>query len=189
MGNQHKVITPHGFWICSRADLYKFDESLADAIAHILREDDQTALDLGCGNGAYVRHLIAAGIDCRGYDGNPHTAEISDGLCATFDLTDQVPSGIRKADWVVCLEVAEHIPAEYESDFLDNLDYHNVHGVILSWAVPGQPGHGHVNTQPNDYVISQMESRGYTYDLLRSEDLRAASTLSWFANTIMVFTR
>jgi hypothetical protein len=49
--------------------------------------------------------------------------------------------------------VAEHIPPEYESIFIENLISCNRKGIILSWAIPGQGGHGHFNEKPNDYVI------------------------------------
>ena len=50
------------------------------------------------------------------------------------------------------LEVAEHIPLENEEAYLDNCCKLCEIGCILSWALPGQGGLGHVNEQPNEYV-------------------------------------
>lgn len=36
------------------------------------------------------------------------------------------------------LQVAEHIPAQHEQTFLENVYRHAALGVVLSWAVPGQ---------------------------------------------------
>ena len=36
------------------------------------------------------------------------------------------------------LQVAEHIPAQHERTFLENIYRHAALGVVLSWAVPGQ---------------------------------------------------
>ena len=43
------------------------------------------------------------------------------------------------------MEVAEHIPQQYEQIFLDNLVRLAKEGIILSWGVPGQRGHSHIN--------------------------------------------
>ena len=62
-------------------------------------------------------------------------------------------------------------------------------GVILSWALPGQAGHGHVNCQPNEWVISKMDALGYDYDAERAKAGRDVAQLPWFKNTFMVFHR
>jgi hypothetical protein len=88
---------------------------------------------------------------------------------------------------VLCLEVGEHIPKQFEQIFLNNIDKYNAKGVVLSWALKGQGGFGHFNEQNNDYVKRAMAARGYKNDLAAEERLRAAASLSWFKNTIMVF--
>jgi len=47
------------------------------------------------------------------------------------------PYSLRRYDWVLSTEVLEHIPAEYKSVVLDNIDQAAGRGVVLSWAVPG----------------------------------------------------
>ncbi len=141
--------------------------------------------DLGAGSGAYVAALNAAGIVCRGFDGNPKTADIPD--CEVADLS--LPLDLGKFDWVLSLEVGEHIPAEYESTFLHNLDRHNNEGIALSWAVPGRPGRGHVNCRDNGYIKARLADLGYSNDLAAESTLRNQSELWWFRNTLMVFRR
>jgi len=54
------------------------------------------------------------------YDGSPFSEEASEGKVQHMDLT--VPQyGLPVYDWVLSLEVAEHIPAEFEAVYLDNL--------------------------------------------------------------------
>jgi hypothetical protein len=54
------------------------------------------------------------------FDGAPFCEETSEGRVQFMDLT--VPQyGIPLYDWVISLEVAEHIPSKYESIYLDNL--------------------------------------------------------------------
>ena len=48
------------------------------------------------------------------------------------DLTAELQLGA--ADWVLCLEVAEHIPRAFEERLLANLDSHNRRGIVMSWS-------------------------------------------------------
>lgn len=85
------------------------------------------------------------------------------------------------------LEVGEHIPAEFEDVFVDNLVRHAEKGILLTWATEGQYGHHHVNNHNNDYIINKMRGRGFEYDAHVSEEMRKVATLEWFKHTIMVF--
>src|SRR5579872_4362992 len=51
--------------------------------------------------------------------------------------------------------------------YIDNLHRHNRRGIILSWAVPGQGGHGHCNELENERVRDKFRSLGYECDLHR----------------------
>jgi hypothetical protein len=121
------------------------------------------------------------------YDGNPSTQDLSEGRCATVDLSK--PISFAQHDWVLSLEVGEHIPKEYENVFISNLKGENKEGVILSWAIEGQGGKSHVNEKSNDYIRRIFEEDGYTSDYEIEKQLRDLSTLPWFKNTIMVFRR
>jgi len=71
--------------------------------------------------------------------------------------------------------------------------------VILSWALPGQEGDGHVNCQPNDYIIGQMQKLSFNFDKSTTDDMRrylwSNSTCAGQVNTpnfmytLMVFTK
>jgi hypothetical protein len=50
-------------------------------------------------------------------------------------------------------QVGEHIPAAAMDAFLGNLLRHARRGLVLSWAVPGQGGHFHINELPNQAVV------------------------------------
>merc|ERR1712046_400924 len=71
-----------------------------------------------------------------------------------------------RSDWVMSLEVAEHIPPAGTAAFVTNLHNLNRKGVIISWAIatPWQPGHRHVNNRDNHEVIKLFKMLGYTYD-------------------------
>jgi len=91
-------------------------------------------------------------------------------------------------DWVVSVEVGEHIPAERMDYFLDNLVVLARYGVILTWAVPGQGGRFHINELSNEVVVEHMKLRELDYDQLQSMEMRkSVERLGWLRNTIMVF--
>ena len=92
----------------------------------------------GDGSGRYKELLMASGLlkGYDSYDGAPFSEEISEGRVKYLDLT--LPQyGLPLYDWIISLEVAEHIPREYENIYLDNIVRHAKEGVILSWARPG----------------------------------------------------
>ena len=96
---------------------------------------------------------------------------------------------LPRYDWVLSLEVLEHIPAEFETVVLDNIDRAAGLGVVLSWAVPGQDGFHHVNSRSPTYVNQTMLDRGFRMDLNTTHVLREQTTIYWIKNNIMVFNR
>lgn len=179
------MIHERGYWTSEKeTDTHEFDESLAKAMVHLFGFAE-SVVDIGCGNGEYTRHFINCGIRCKGFDGNPNTPLITNNICKVMDFSQ--PVDIGKFHLVLSLEVGEHIPAEYEQIFIDNLVKSSSGIIALSWAVEGQPGIGHVNCRNNDYIIKELEKRGFEYVANPSGYLRAKSTLPWFKNTLMVF--
>jgi hypothetical protein len=75
-------------------------------------------------------------------------------------------------DLVISIEVGEHIPKEFEQVFIDNICSHTNSKLILSWAIVGQGGDGHVNCQNNDYIIAKLKEKGFEHDEYNSSVLR-----------------
>ncbi len=67
-------------------------------------------IELGAGLGLYTENLLRKGIFTSCYDGNPDTQDLSKGKCAILDLTKGI--NFPKYDWVLCLEVGEHLPKQ-----------------------------------------------------------------------------
>lgn len=177
-------IAEHGYWLDASGLGHYFDDALAAELALTLA--GKSVIDFGCGRGKYVAYLTKAGIECRGYDGNPTTPEVAPN-CFVADLAKR--QEFPPADWVMSLEVGEHIPAEFEAAFLDNLTRHAREGLILSWALPSQPGRGHVNCLSNDAVKQKVAALGFTADEELERRLRRAAWLPWFRYTVMAFRR
>jgi SAM-dependent methyltransferase len=167
-------------------------QELAHWIVNYLAADkNQQIHDLGCGPGEYLLKLREAGFtQLTGYEADPPSFKVFDPIIA-HDLTK--PLRPQERGTVICLEVGEHIPASYESALLDNMIACCYDKIILSWAVRGQGGHGHVNCLDNHEVVAKLTSRGFTYladDSRRARNAIAAdSSTPWFRNTIMIFSR
>jgi len=181
-----KTILTTGAWTEDSELRHRFDPGFAAALCERLQ--GQMVFDLGCGPGRYVAALREEGIASHGCDGNPNTVTISASPDHVFcaDLTNPLPAAVE-SDWALCLEVAEHIPPEFEEKFLENLFRVARKGVIISWCVPGEDGFGHVNAQPPEYVTKIFRDRGFLE--LNPTALRAASTLPWFRSNIRIFER
>ena len=125
---------------------------------------------------------------CDAYDGSPYTEDTSEGRVSYLDLT--LPQyGLPIYDWIMSLEVAEHIPRQFESIFIDNIVRHAKEGVVLSWAVPGQDGNSHVNPRSFDYVVTVMGRQGFEHDDNETQKVRNAAKVSWLKSNTNVYRR
>jgi hypothetical protein len=181
-------INEHGFWDGEFAvGHHAYDKPLSDALVDFLKRENAVSMaDLGCGLANYVAHFIENGINATGYDGNPKTPELTNNLASVLDLA--IPFTFDKPyEWIMSIEVGEHLPAQYEDTYMLNLHNNNEKGIIMSWALEGQGGLGHYNERNNAYIKEKMMALGYTNDVEEETKLREASSLWWFKNTLMVF--
>lgn len=145
------------------------DGPIIQVLLNLLRRGSHylSVNDFGAGVGQYGQALLKAdgAIRYRGYDGAGNVENWTRGFVEWADLTSEL--ALPPADWVLSLEVGEHIPHKYESRYFANLHAHNLCGVVLSWAKLGQPGSHHVNNHGSEYIRSVMTSLGYS----RNEEL------------------
>jgi len=181
-------INKNGYWEGNEASSqHKHDISLSTELVHFFTDEKVTNVaDFGCGMGKYVDYFLKNNINACGFDGNPNTPELTNNLCSVLDLSMEKKFD-EPFDWVMSLEVGEHLPKQYEDVFINNIHNNNKYGMVLSWAVKGQGGHGHVNEQNSDYIKSKICSLGYTNDIESENKLRNSSSLWWFKKTIFVF--
>lgn len=161
-------------------------------------------IDLGCGHNWYVTVFDYLGYDAVGVD----AVDLKSKLFIKHDITKpiyiSVNDGAEYLVWskdpeelipykhnVISLEVGEHIPSHLSIGYLDNVCRFNG-DIIMSWALPDQPGIGHINCQPLEWVTEKMKLRGYHLEFSKTHQLRnavAGCHCSWFQNTLMYFTR
>ncbi|WAR15522.1 hypothetical protein MAR_005627 [Mya arenaria] len=190
--NSSKGVSTSGGW-CQKASYensgqHKTDLSLAKQLSIFLQ--DKVVSSFGDGPGRYKQILDSTGLlnGYDAYDGAPFCDTTSKGIVKYLDLT--LPQyGIPVYDWIISLEVAEHIPKKFEDTYVDNIVRHAAEGIILSWAVPGQGGYSHVNNRPLKYVEELLFTHGFYRDIQNSSLLQSSSTLPWLKRNINVYRR
>lgn len=181
-------MTETGIWSQQEADKYHASSPmLARWLAHHFQKD-QTVIDFGCGNGFYCAELERFGFTTVGIEGGRLNNSLHNNVLI-HDLT--LPLKLEHIGSVLCLETGEHLPKSGEQNLLDTIAYHCESDLVMSWATPGQPGVGHINNQPHEYIISEVEKRGFKYlDNVSLEARRNADNhTSWFQRNLMVFKR
>lgn len=180
-----KFVSPTGFWNHELEENHTFSEELAEWISNYLPKE-KLVYDFGCGNGKYLEYLKNKGFkNLIGYEGQVPKNKIFDNIIEQ-DLTKEFKVNPNN---VICLEVGEHIPTEYQDKFLNNLCHACDDILILSWAIRGQTGCGHVNCLNYDEIVPCIEKRNFK--LLENESLKVRSIIGnicdWFKNTLYVF--
>lgn len=178
-----KIDEKSGIWPLKEAKKHKHDFLLAGAIASAYKQPEY-GIDLGCGDGTYVSILRGCGWNMYGVDGTESVKNIKDIDGITEADLSQPNKWSRKFDFVMSLEVGEHIPKEHEAVFINNVAAACNDKLVLSWASPGQDGRGHVNEQPMKYIIHQFRIRGFEVDNKTTEFLREHSVFSYFKKNI-----
>jgi hypothetical protein len=175
-------VSQRGFFL--QMGRHHFDPVLCAALSTLFR--GMRVIDLGCGNGRYVDTLTTTGIETFGYDGNPFTNGFRNCFIADLSIRQELRAPVEA---VLSLETGEHIPEEYEPAFIDNICDHSLNLVVLSWAIPGQKGIGHVNCKSNEYIASNMAKRNFIVSSDETSEIRSVATLPWLRKTLQVFRR
>ena len=179
-----------GFWSDVRVSDHTCDPGLAAWIAKYLPKDVMT-YDLGCGPGEYLARLQLAGFwNLRGFEAERIVPSFYAAIQTVNLATSKLADFKCERGNVITLEVAEHIPAKYQSAFLQNVNAMCLDNLVLSWALRGQGGSGHVNERNNNEVIPLVEQLGFRLRQHATDEARASVTeLDWFRRTLLVFKR
>jgi SAM-dependent methyltransferase len=180
-----------GIWPLETArKRHRHAAQIAELLANVL-PPEEPVLDLGCGLGFYLSALARRGYRCRGVEGTPGIA----GVALFPDIVQADLSQPLKLDWpkssILCLEVAEHLFPAQEPQLVATIDEFCSGWLVISWAVPGQPGHGHHNCRPNSYVYRRFRELGFELQPEPTFLLREAAdeATHYFRNTLLVFQR
>lgn len=165
--------------------IHKTDIGLLYGLSQLIPRES-SIVDFGCGDATYAQVLSKLGHEVEAYDGNPNVEELTSDFGQVQDLSKPFDLG-KKFDFVLSFEVGEHIPEIFESTYIENLVKHCNSHLIISWAIPHQQGHGHVNELLNEEVIKKIQAHGFNFNSSCSKFLRMRTELKWFKNTILCF--
>ena len=155
------------------------------AIPAIFSSEIRSLLDVGCGNGSWLKAAKDFGIpEVKGVDGVlakecfVDTREI-----VQHDFRKDFDLG-RRFDAVLCLEVAEHLEMRYAETFIRTLTKHGDF-IVFSAACPGQPGQHHVNCQWPAYWQRLFNQQGFVCsDALRWRIWNDKRIENWYRQNI-----
>jgi hypothetical protein len=157
-----------------------------------------SVVDFGCGCGDYINYLLKKDYHAFGFEGHPETKEDKSSiLIFRQDLSEDMRGKETLLDTPhnsLSIEVGEHIYPEYEDIFLNNITYKCNSRLVLSWAIPGQTGLGHVNERSNEYIEGKLLERGFKLNKeetarVRKEMEKEEPFFFYFKNTLMVYDR
>lgn len=151
----------------------------------------RTVVDFGCADGLYIKPFNDKGCYVLGIDSAPVLVSMK--KVDNIILSDlRMPYKAGKFDLALCLEVLEHIEERYTDNVIQNLvDASDL--LLVSAAVPGQEGEGHVNLQHKKYWIDKFDKHGYILDNGETKELvdymKEGYHLGWFVENAMILRR
>ncbi|RMZ96335.1 SAM dependent methyltransferase [Brachionus plicatilis] len=126
-------VSDNGGW-CSKisgknSSQHKTDSKMAKYLSKFL--SGKSVASFGDGPGMYKEILLNFG-DVKSYDafdGAPFCEQTTNNQVAFLDLTIPIYH-LKKFDWVLSIEVAEHIPQKFEKTYVKNLVRHAKEGIL-----------------------------------------------------------
>lgn len=169
---------------------YAADKILAILLKKI--SSIKTAIDVGCGVGTFLSVLSGRGVeDILGLDGDwvdYNELVIPQSKFQIADLRNY-PILKKKYDLAICLEVAEHLPAENAEKFIKWLCISS-DVILFSAAVPKQGGVNHINEAWQSYWADLFSLQGFEYaDLIRPQIWNDKKISFWYRQNILVYIR
>ena len=187
---QGEIAGETGAWRLPTGFDYHLDMPFALGVSALVGPGN-TLLDFGAGKGHWSRFMGALGVKVTAIDGASNISHITQRFVQQRELTRRFAKPCRTFDWVMSMEVAEHIPDAYEDTYLANLNCSLRAGLVFSWSRHGPPlGTGHVNPHEKMWVINKMKSTfGLELDRLATKALIRQTTTAYLKEAILIFRR
>lgn len=144
---------------------YKSAQVVVPKLLQTLNLDSPSVLDVGCGQGAWLKVFENQGCEVFGVDGayvNTENLFMDRSKFQGMDLNLPIDLD-RIFDLVISFEVAEHLLPERGEDFVSEL-CSMADVVVFSAAIPGQGGVGHINEQWQSHWAQKFVERGFSVD-------------------------
>jgi methyltransferase family protein len=172
---------------CSLASAREIVPLLLELIPNI-----NSVIDIGCGDGTWLSVFTQFGVkETVGVDGAyvaPDELQFPASGFICHDLATRFHSE-RRYDLVLCLEVAEHLPAQSAADLVEGLTMLG-DMVVFSAAVPGQEGTEHVNPQFPEYWAKLFGQHHFApVDCIRRRVWNNPNVCYWYAQNTIVYVK
>jgi len=183
------MIHETGYWSKENSITHHIHSpNLSNWICNFLKDyKNYQIYDFGCGLGDYLNDLYSKGFKkLKGVEMEPMKTDYDFEI---LKLNLSQPLELDEKGIIICLEVGEHIPKEYQENLLNNLSNNCNKYLILSWAIKGQGGYGHFNEMDNHEILPLIENLGFKYLKDESNESRLVpeDNCSYFRNTLMIF--
>jgi SAM-dependent methyltransferase len=148
-----------------------------------------SVLDVGCGAATWLNEFHQAGAnDAHGVDGfiSETALQVPRNLIQQADLEAPLNLG-RQYDWVLCLEVGEHLPPSAHETLVQSLCRHG-QLIAFSAAVPHQGGTAHIAERWQSYWTALFQACGYqAHDVVRPYLWDNPEVELWYKQNLIVY--
>lgn len=146
---------------------------VVSVLAHAFKPE--SVFDVGCGSGFYLSEFSKLGVFSCGCDGSEHGVKRCVPNCLVFQHDLRKPLVInRRFDLVLCIEVAEHLPASAADTLIASITGISEKNILFCASPSHMGGDDHINCRPNEYWIEKFKARGFAVDPQQTESIRAA---------------
>jgi SAM-dependent methyltransferase len=150
----------------------EFHINVAKNIMNVTYGLKEKAIDVGCGNGFLMKHLLEEGADVVGIDISKwaveHPIEGCEGRIFWGDALD-IPYDDKTFDWAVSFSVLEHLPESYTEQALSEIRRVAKKAFVeIAMIVPGWTEERlktedptHINVKPFSWWKEKIENAGF----------------------------
>lgn len=146
----------------------------------------KSIMDIGCGEGYLMEYFASKGIEVFGIDGlQANKDNAPESIRERIEIHDYTTgySNAENVDMVISCEFVEHVEPRYMHNYL--LQFFNCKTLVFTHALPGQPGHHHVNCMSDDNWIELMAIFKWKLSLLTCQARKVVNKVLW--ETVLIF--
>ena len=138
--------------------------------------DIKSMIDIGCGPGGMVELAMDKGLAAWGVDGD-HLVKRNEKIQHRIHIHDYKKGPYIPDKFYLgwCVEFVEHIDKPCMPNFLET--FKQCKYIVMTHALPNQPGHYHVNCMPFEYWLGVMEAIGFKLLVESTNEMRQQSTM------------
>lgn len=156
----------------------------------IERLEPKSIVDFGCGVAAWLETARRHGVsDLLGVEGPWIAGKVPDEIPILLRDLEQPIVLDRTFDLALCLEVAEHLPANRSAGLVQDLARAAQH-VLFSAAVPGQIGVRHINERWPSFWDQLFSEQGFVcLDVVRPVFWNDRVVPCWYRQNVVLYVR